>query len=59
MTIQEKYKTKLRTLEECVRFIQNGDSIITSGAAGEPGVFLRSIPEWATWRGGSHYTQKP
>jgi acyl-CoA hydrolase len=47
MTIQEKYKTKLRTLEECVRFIQNGDSIITSGAAGEPGVFLRSIPEWA------------
>jgi acyl-CoA hydrolase len=46
MTIQEKYKTKLRTLEECVRFIQNGDSIITSGAAGEPGVFLRSIPEW-------------
>ncbi len=47
MTIQEKYKTKLRTLEECVRFIQNGDSIITSGAAGEPCVFLRSIPEWA------------
>jgi acyl-CoA hydrolase len=47
MTIQEKYKAKLRTLEECVRFIQNGDSIITSGVGGEPGVFLRSIPEWA------------
>lgn len=47
MTIQEKYKAKLRTLEECVSFIQNGDTIITSGAAGEPGVFLRSIPKWA------------
>jgi acyl-CoA hydrolase len=46
MTIHEKYKVKLRTLGECVRFIQNGDTIITSGAAGEPAVFLRSIPEW-------------
>jgi acyl-CoA hydrolase len=46
MTIQEKYKAKRRTLEECVRSIQNGDSIITSGAACEPTLFLRSIPEW-------------
>jgi acyl-CoA hydrolase len=45
--IQEKYKAKLRTLKECVTFIQNGDSIITSGVGCEPGVFLRSIPEWA------------
>jgi acyl-CoA hydrolase len=46
MTLQEKYKSKLRTLKECVGFIQNGDSIITSGCGGEPGVFLRSIPDW-------------
>jgi acyl-CoA hydrolase len=46
MTIQEQYKSKLRSLMECVGFIQNGDSIITSGVGGEPAVFLRSIAQW-------------
>jgi acyl-CoA hydrolase len=46
MTLQEQYKSKLHTLLECVSTVQNGDSIITSGTAGEPAVFLRSIPQW-------------
>jgi acyl-CoA hydrolase len=46
MTIHEKYRSKLHTLRECVGFIQNGDSIITSGVGCEPGLFLKSIPEW-------------
>ncbi|MBN1189597.1 MAG: hypothetical protein JXA46_07590 [Dehalococcoidales bacterium] len=46
MTLQDKYRSRLRTLEECTVFIHNGDSIITSGVGCEPGVFLRSIPQW-------------
>jgi acyl-CoA hydrolase len=46
MNIQEKYSSKLRSLKECVGFISNGDSIITSGVGCEPCLFLRSIPEW-------------
>jgi acyl-CoA hydrolase len=46
MTLQEQYLAKRRSLQECVALIRNGDSIITSGAGGEPAVFLRSIAEW-------------
>jgi len=46
MTNREKYRSKLHTLMECVAFIKNGDSVITSGVGCEPAVFLRSIPEW-------------
>lgn len=47
MDFTEQYKARRRTLEECMAFVQNGDSIIVSGAACEPAVFLNRVQDLA------------
>ena len=44
MSLQELYKKKLHTMEECMDTIRDGDVIAMSGAANESMTFLHNVP---------------
>ena len=47
MNYREIYKQKKSTVEECVKTIRSGDSILVSGVVAEPQTFLRHVEDFA------------